>query len=226
MAASAVTRQFEADTLGINPFSAPRLDEQHNVELEHQEALALYVTSEPETRATLTLPAEILDCEAFGVTVEHFQLHPTMPWYGLWAVSNEWKDVSDLASIKEQRSYMLLDRPYKFLQTTDKVSVDKETLGVNAAVRKQVPVLLDFNEGRIYIESTNKKLIFNITEKLKRLGIPIIPVAWTYNVPDWTAEVISRLHEGSQYRGEFQKRADETTRFKTSEIEKLEDREL
>ena len=226
MAAAAVTRQFEADTLGFNPFSAPRLDEQHNVELAHQEALALYVTSEPETRANLVLPAEILDCEAYGAAVEQFQLHPTMPWYGLWAVSNDWKDVSDLASIKEQRSYMLMDRPYKFLQATDKVSVDKETLGVNAAVRKQVPVLLDFNEGRVYIESTNKKLIFNITEKLKRLGVQIIPVAWTYSIPNWTAEVIGRLHEGSQYQGEFQKRADETTRFKGSEIEKLEDREL
>jgi hypothetical protein len=27
MAASAVTRQFSSDTLGINPFGAPRLDE-------------------------------------------------------------------------------------------------------------------------------------------------------------------------------------------------------
>src|SRR3954449_390723 len=65
IAASAVTRHFEADTLGFNPFSAPRLDEQHNVALEHLEALALYATSEPETRATLVLPPEILDCEAF-----------------------------------------------------------------------------------------------------------------------------------------------------------------
>ena len=77
----------------------------------------------------------------------------------MWAVSNEWKDVSDLASIKEQRSYTLLDRPYKFLQAIDKSSVDKETLGVTAAVRKQIPVLLDFNEGRVYIENNNKKLI-------------------------------------------------------------------
>ena len=84
-----------------------------------------------------------------------------MPWYGLWAVSNEWKDVSDLASIKEQRSYVLLERPYRFLQAIDKKSVDQETLGVTAAVRKQVPVLLDFNEGRVYIESSNKKLIYS-----------------------------------------------------------------
>jgi hypothetical protein len=149
-----------------------------------------------------------------------------MPWYGLWAVSNEWKDVSDLASIKEQRSYVLLDRPYKFLQATDKTSVDKETLGVTAAVRKQVPVLLDFNEGRVYIENNNKKLIYTITTHLAKLGIEIIPVAWTYNLPNWTAEVVNRLYEATQYQGDFQKRADEATRFKANEIEKLEDREL
>ena len=158
--------------------------------------------------------------------MEQFQLHATMPWYGLWAVSNEWKDVSDLASIKEQRSYSLLDRPYKFLQSIDKGSVDKETLGVTAAVRKQVPVLLDFNEGRVYIENNNKKLIYAITVQLNKLGVEILPVAWTYSLPNWTAAVLSRLYEGTQYQGDFQKRADEATRFKAKEIEKLEDREL
>ena len=149
-----------------------------------------------------------------------------MPWYGLWAVSNEWKDVSDLASIKEQRSYVLLERPYRFLQAIDKKSVDQETLGVTAAVRKQVPVLLDFNEGRVYIESSNKKLIYTIVVRLQQLGAEIIPVAWTYSHPNWTAEILNRLYEGTQYQDDFVKRADEATRFQAKEIEKLEDREL
>lgn len=226
MAASAVTRQFEADALGINPFGTLRLDEEHPLELDHQEELARFATSDQEARSTYNLAAEILDCEGYGVTVEQFQLHATMPWYGLWAVSNEWKDVSDLASIKEQRSYVLLERPYKFLRALDKTSVDKETLGVTASVRKQVPVLLDFNEGRVYIENSNKKMIFTITEQLKKLGVEIIPVAWTYSLPNWTAEVVNRLYVGTQYQGEFQRRADEATRFKPNEIEKLEDKEL
>jgi hypothetical protein len=158
--------------------------------------------------------------------VEQFRLHSTIPWYGLWAVSNEWKDVSDLASIKEQRSYAVLDRPYKFLQATDKNSVDQETLGVTAAVRKQVPVLLDFNEGRVYIENSNKKLIYVITERLKQLGVEIVSVAWTYSRPNWPAEILNKLYEGTQYQSDFQKRADEATRFKANEIEKLEDKEL
>src|SRR5215471_10226927 len=218
MAASAITRQFSSDALGINPFSAPRLDEQHPIGLEHQEELARYATSDQEARSNHTLAAEILDCEGYGLAVEQFQLHPTMPWYGLWAVSNEWKDVSDLASIKEQRSYVLLDRPYRFLQTTDKKSVDQETLGVTAAIRKQVPVLLDFNEGRVYIENTNKKLIHAITQRLSQLGAEIVPVAWNYPAANWTSVILNKLYEGTQYHGDFRKRADEATRFKANEI--------
>lgn len=226
MAASAVTRYSSADTIGINPFSSPRLDEEHPVGAELEPELAGYATSELEERVNLNLPPEILDCEGYGVTEQRFRLHPTMPWYGLWAVSNEWKDVSDLASIKEQRAYSALDRPYKFLQATDKKNVDQETLGINAAVRKQIPVLLDFQDGRVYIENTNKDLIHMITVRLRQLGVEIIPVAWTYPRANWPAEILNRLYENTQYQGEFQKRAEEAKRFKPSEIEKLEDKDL
>jgi hypothetical protein len=226
MAAFAITRQFSTDALGINPFSAPRLDEEHPIGLEHQEALAQYAIAEHEAGSDHALPAEVLDCAGYGCTGAQFQLHATMPWYGLWAVSNEWKDVSDLASIREQRSYVLLERPYRFLQAIDKKSVDQEALGLTAAVREQVPVLLDFNEGRVYIESGNKKLIYAIAVRLQQLGAGIIPVAWTYNHPNWTAEVLNRLYEGTQFQDDFIKRADEATRFKAKEIEKLDDREL
>jgi hypothetical protein len=70
-----------------------------------------------------------------------------MHWYGLRALSNEWKDVSDLTSIKEQHSYALFERPYRFLQAIDKKTVDREALGVTAPVRKQVPVLLNNQRG-------------------------------------------------------------------------------
>jgi hypothetical protein len=226
MAASAVTRHFSSDAVGINPFGAPRLDEEHPIALEHQEPLAQYAITEREAGSDYTLPAAILDCAGYGFSEGQFQLDSTLPWYGLWAVSNEWKDVSDLASIKEQRSYVSLERPYRFLQAIDKKSIDQETLGVTAAVRKQVPVLLDFNEGRVYIESSNKNLIYSIVVRLQQLGAEIIPVAWTYSRPNWTAEIINRLYEATQYQADFVKRADEATRFKPKEIEKLEDREL
>ena len=213
MAASAVTRYSSADTVGINPFSGPRLDEEHALSADLEPELAGYATTDLEERSTLTLSAEILECEGYGATESQFRLHPTMPWYGLWAVLNEWKDVSDLASIKEQRSYRLMERPFKFLQASDKKTIDQDTLGVTAAVRKQVPVLLDFQDGRIYIENSNKKLIYMITVRLRQLGVEIVPVAWTYPRPNWPAEILNRLYENTQYQGDFQKRAEEATRF-------------
>jgi hypothetical protein len=226
MAASAATRHFSTDAIGINPFAAPRLDEQHTVALEHQEALALFATSEQEPGSDGGLPAEILECEGFGAGEERYRLHDSMPWYGLWAVSNEWKDVSDLASIKEQRSYVVQERPYKFLPAIDKKAVDQEALGATASVRSQVPVLLDFNEGRVYIESSNKKVIHAITLRLNRIGAEVIPVGWNYPVPNWPSAILQKLYEDTQFQSDFQKRAEEATRFKPKEIEKLEDREL
>lgn len=226
LAAAAITRHVKIDAVGINPFSAPRLDEQHAISLDHEQELARYAASDSEARANTSLPSEILDSEGYGFNAPSFEIHPTLPWYGLWAIANQWKDVSDLASAKEQHSYTALERPYKFLQATDKKSVDQEIRGVTTPVRKQFPVFLDFNEGRAYIESSSKKAIFAVTEFLKQLGVEIVSVAWMYNHPNWPAEILNRLHSGTQYRSDFQKRADEATRFRLKEIEKLDDKEV
>jgi hypothetical protein len=226
LAASAIARHLGSDALGLNPFGAPRLDEEQTMSAELEAELARYATSEREEASGDKLPAEILDGEGYAATAGQFQLHPTMEWYGLWAVSNEWKRVSDLPSIKEQRSYVALERPYRFLQSIDKKTVDQETLTATTLVRKQVAVLLDFNEGRIYIENTDKKLIYTIIVRLKLLGVDIIPVAWAYSQPNWIEEILNRLYADTQFGDEFVKRAEEAKRFKPNEIEKLEDRDL
>src|SRR3954447_23051907 len=78
LAASAVTRYFDSDTVGINPFGVPRLDEDHTLELDRQEELAGYATSDEGARAELTLTPEILECAGYGVGAGQFQLHATM----------------------------------------------------------------------------------------------------------------------------------------------------
>ncbi|HEX4164187.1 MAG TPA: hypothetical protein VHZ55_01830 [Bryobacteraceae bacterium] len=226
LAALAITRHSRVDSLGINPFSAPRLDEQHTLGSDQEQELARFGVSKQEAGSQYALPTEILESESYGVYEQAFQLHASLPWYGLWAVSNQWKDVSDLASVKEQHSYAVLDRPYKFLQAIDKRSVDGETRGITAAMRKQFPVLLDFNEGRVYIESSSKKVIYAVTELLKRLGAEILPIAWTFSHSNWPAEILNKLYAATHFQNDFQKRADEASRFKASEIEKLDDKEL
>ena len=225
LAASAITRDSKADTVGVNPFGGPRLDEEHPLDAAFEPELAGYAGAELSERAT-TLADEILNCGGYGYTEAQFRIHPDMPWYGLWAVINEWKDVSDVASIREQGSYRLLERPYKFLPATDKKTVEEATFGINAAMRRQIPVLLDFNDGRVYIENTNKELIYRVTVILRRLGLDVIQVAWKYPRSNWPETILNKLYEETQHQQEFQKRAEEATRFKSGEIEKLEDREL
>lgn len=226
LAAGAVARLYGSDATGINPYSAPRLDEEQELNIDQQTELARHAIADQEEAAATPLPAEILEGPGYGRGVEAFQIHGELPWFGLWAVANEWKNATDLPSIKEGRSYVLLERPYKFLQPTDKRTVDDKTQNATAVSRTQVPVLLDFNQGRAYIESTNKKQIHAIIVALSRLGAEIVPVAWNYPVNNWTEAILNQLYENTQFRDEFAKRAEEAKRFKESEIEKLEDREM
>jgi hypothetical protein len=226
MAASAVARIYGADALGINPYSAPRLDEEQELSAEQKEELARHSIAEEQNGAETALGAEILDGAGYGRTAESFQIHTTLPWFGLWAMPNEWKKASDVPSIKEHKSYVLLERPYRFLQASDKKTVDEEVVNATAIARTQIPVLLDFHEGRVYIESTNKKQIYSIIVRLSQLGAEIIPVGWSYSRPNWTEAILNQLYVKTQYQEEFTKRAEEAKRFKESEIEKLEDREL
>ncbi len=226
LAASAVARLYGSDAMGINPYSAPRLDEGQELTVEQQTELARHAIAEQEDGAENPLPAEILEGAGYGRGVESFQIHGELPWFGLWAVANEWKNASDLPSIKEGRSYDLLERPYKFLQATDKRTVDDKTMNATVVSRTQVPVLLDFHHGRAYIESTNKKQIHAVIVSLSRLGAEIVPVAWNYPVANWTQAILNGLYEKTQFKDEFAKRAEEVKRFKESEIEKLEDREM
>jgi hypothetical protein len=226
LAASSITRHTNTDALGINPFGSPRLDEQQAVAPDQAQILVQFATADEDKRSDITLPPELIEHEGYAFGLAQFQLHETVPWFGLWAVANQWKDISDLASIKEQHSYAVLDRPYKFLQATDRKTVDKDTRGATAAVRKQFAVLLDFNEGRVYIENSNKKTIYLLKELLRQLGADIIAVGWNYNRPHWPSAILGHMYESSHYLNDFQKRADETTRFRPKEIEKLEDTEL
>lgn len=229
LAAAAITRHTNTDSLGINPFSAPRLDEQQQqqpISLEHERALVQFAATDHEKRGEMELPPQVVDHEGYGFGLQQFQLHEQLPWFGLWAVANQWKDISDLATVKEQYSYSVFERPHKFLQAIDKKTVDKETRGATAATRKQFAVLLDFHDGRVYIENSNKKTIYLVKELLRQLGAEIVAVGWTFNRPHWPSEILGNLYETSQYLSDIQRRADETTRFRPKEIEKLEDTEV
>lgn len=226
LAAGTAARIYSSDSMGINPYSAPRMDEEQELTEDQQIELSRHHVADSVDSTAAVLPAELLEGPGFGRGVEAFQIHATIPWFGLWAVGNEWKNKSDVPSIKEQSAYVMLERPYKFLQPPDKRTVDEKAADATAVIRTQVPVLLDFHEGRVYIESTNKKQIYAVMVSLSKLGAQVVPVAWQYPMPNWPELILNNLHEGTQFVDAFNKRAEEAKRFTEKEIEKLEDREM
>jgi len=79
LGASASTRHIKVYAVGINPFSLPRLDDQHALDVESEQELARYAAFEPEARANATLPDDILNSESYAFGASHFELHDTLP---------------------------------------------------------------------------------------------------------------------------------------------------
>lgn len=227
LAASAITRINKRDAVGINPFRRPRLDEGVELDYTSMERLQSFACLDEENKKLASVPnvrSQIDGSEGFAVGEEEFRLTPSVPLYGFWYVINEWKDVSDLASLKEQMSYLNFERPYKFLTTDDKKTLDAAATAQTAMKRKQFPVLIDLQNGRVYIENANKNTLMGVTAVLDELGIKTVPVAWKFG-ENWLKELFAKLYAESRYKDEFQRAAQDAARFAEEEREEIEDAE-
>ena len=177
------------ESVGINPFANPRLDE--------------------ESKAP-----PVLDF-SFGNGC-----------YGFWAVYNGGKDVSDPASKKEAISYADMGVPFRFLKKKDKEMVEGKVGDSAIMVRRQVPVLVDFQHGRVYAETTGKDDILAIREILDSLGAKTFSLIWNFKNVDWTSRFLNGVNEATRFSSEMKSRADELSRIRPSELEKLADREM
>lgn len=226
LAASAVTRHLEQATSGLNPWSKPRLDEETELDLQLGQELANYATAPAAEQAERSITDEILHSVGFAYEADQFRLHPTVPLYAFWYVLNEWKDISDLNSIKEQRSYNDFERPYKFLNTSDKKVLDAAARAVTAAQRKQFPVLLDFQNNRMYIENTNKGTLYLVRTLFEDLGLEVNEVAWKFGGDsNWPTQSLEKLYAESRFLDDFKKAAEDASRFDGAEREIIEDAE-
>src|SRR5436305_1852140 len=75
LAASALTRHSKVDAVGINPFSAPRLDEQHPIGLDREQELARYAGLDSEARSSSNVSSDVLECEGYGLNPSAFEIH-------------------------------------------------------------------------------------------------------------------------------------------------------
>lgn len=226
-AASALTTARKMSAVGINPFSAPRIDEIGDLSQLDRELLAAYACVPIDQQKGFPLTDGLMVTHSFAWAPLEFELDSKLPWYGFWFVTNEWKDINDTASLKEANSYVNYQRPYRFLGPIEKKEVDQVTRAQTAPVRKQFPVLIDFAGGRIYVQSTNKDTLTAVQSLFETLGVQFEAVCWSFGPKtSWPGEVLNKLYDETHHRSAFERRAADASRFAPEEQEKLDDPEL
>jgi hypothetical protein len=229
LTASAITRGTKIPTFGINPFESPRLDENVPMTVELMGALLKGNQNNFASEEDFTLVYRQSDevHAGFANRAIAYRIDPDLPIYGLWFIANSWKDNADAASLKEGKAYEKSERPYKFLTSEEKKQLDLEVKDYEAPARKQYPVILDFQAGRLYAEVTSDVILFQIDTFLTSLGAQLIPLAWDFASPNWVSEFLTRTHQNTHFTTEFRAAAAERQQFQAEESEDVvEDPEI
>lgn len=221
----------EMSAVGINPFAAPRLDEnifakdtQAAFPIDLPQMLSAYAQAVPEDRAITNTSCFLA---FYGNNASVYTIDESRQWYGFWYVMNVWKDSNDVNSLKEKLSYEAHDRPYPFLTGDDKKHIDAEASTATCILRRQFPVLIDYAEGLVFAETTANPEIESLIDTLGTMGLEIEPRAWSFGVEtDWVTQFLDYIEKNTKHRDEFAKRAEELTRFRKDQVEKLQDKTL
>jgi hypothetical protein len=222
-AASIMTRVMSKVSVGINPFANPRLDETAGGDVE---PIVSYLSADRDEKNNVKLDEAVLDDAAqyFGSDEAEFALGNQK--YAFWVVLNDYQDVTDPASKKEQLAYNNIGRPFKFLNKEEKKTVEDMVKAEAVMSRKQFPVLVDFQHGRVYAETAKADHIMAVRDLLAALGAKTTSLRWDFESYDWTTKLLKYVVDNNRYATEMQQRADDLARFRPDEIEKLEDKQV
>lgn len=197
-------------TTGINPFENPRKDEQGpplGDDFKDDNAIAAYNP----------------DHAVFGVGDE-FRISSEQHWYGLWFVFNEAEDVDDIKSKQEQFAYTECSRPFKFLAKEQRKAVAEAAKPLNAGTRKQIPALLDFESGRVYIASTNADEVSACRSVLEAMGVAIHGLAWNFGDPEWAETFLNKVQSMNKFTTPMDDRASAIRTHAGYDVEPFEDK--
>ena len=228
-AASIINKVQGEATTGINPFGNPRLDEKEpegEIDLGAYYILGKHLHGTAEEQELNPLTSDLAETfEArYGSSEEEFSIGHSK--YGFWVVLSESKDVSDPASRREQQSYDTFTRPFKYLGKDEKAAVEEAVQASAVTKRTQFPVIVDFQHGRVYIESTNADAIISVRELLSLLGAKTFGLRWDFKDATWITSFFKYVQENTHFTTEMQQRADDLARFRPDEIEKFEDKNM
>lgn len=223
LAASIISKFQNEESVGINPFGSPRLDEKLTDSLILSNLNTFFEKLKDNKDASL-LESLIKDSLEFVVSEDTLSLGNNK--YGFWFVSNYPEDPTDPNSKREQIAYEQIGRPFKFLSKEEKKAVEEQVMAQGVLNRKQFPVLLDFQHELAYVASSNKDEIIAVGELLLKLGVKTFPLVWDFQHASWPGEFLNYIVKTTRYASDMQKRADELTRFRENEIEKLDDKQM
>jgi hypothetical protein len=165
-----------------------------------------------------------LDEETEASTVLDFSLGNRC--YGLWAVYNGDKDLTDPASKKEALSYQHMGRPFKFLAKKEKEAIEEQVNSSAVTSRQQFPVILDFQHGRAYVENTSKDIINTLRGILEGLGAKTFSLCWSFGSAEWPSKFLNAINKDTRFASEMRSRAEELAKLSPNQVDKLEDRGL
>ena len=92
--------------------------------------------------------------------------------------------------------------------------------------RRQFPVIADFQHGHLYAESTAKDDLTALRDILDGLGAKTSSLYWRFGSENWVSDFLNAVCKGNRYPSEMRSRAEELSRFRPGEVEKLPDKEL
>jgi hypothetical protein len=213
--ASAKTKFEGGPSFGINPFAEPRKDE--NVILSANQ-LPFAPGSDPEA-----IKMEDF-LTAFGPTAADYSLGDNQ--FAFWVVLNDFEDVTDPKSKQEAQAYKDAGKPFKFLSKDEKKLIEANVAASACASRTQFPVLVDFNSQTVFVASSNVDQVGVVRSLIEALGGEPFSLAWQFDGLDWPKRFLKAVNEGmmDSYHKAMAERAEELSRFRPEEVEKLDDK--
>jgi hypothetical protein len=210
-------------TIGLSPFSQPRMGDVEEVEFYFDSAKKDYQSEDLES--FINNQGDMRDWEMNKGELCHGNLRlPLGPFwspglnewsfspgvYGMWMMVFEYIDAMDKNSKKEALAYNY-GAPFKFQNADIKKQITEQVDEVNTFTRKHHEVVLDFNMGYVWINSGAKSAVTELLFLLDQLGLQVETPVDLIGAVD--ADAISRslevLYASSIIKGEVVQRLED-----------------
>lgn len=230
LAAAVRAKYLSMSAVGINPYAKPRKDENASALATAASTNVINYLQQPDdVREALSESEFAILSSGYG-SAEEFELpDPNAKgiagsFYAFWLVTNAQKDVTDAASKKEQVAYDEMGKPFKFLNKEEKAGVETTVISTAVVERKQFPVLVDFEGEKVYVAASTEGDIEAVQNVLRQLGAETFALAWQFGGFDWVTQFLNKVNIETKFESEMAERAEELTRLRKDEIEKMDDK--